>query len=68
MRGKLRCLGSALDLKKRFGSGYRLIVGLHKDQCIDSRSTEKIINELMRKSMNVRTGKSSVMMFEEVES
>ena len=66
VRGKLRCLGSALDLKNRFGSGYRLIVGLLKDQCIGSINVEKNIIDLLRKSMSVKTGKSPVMWFVEV--
>ena len=39
--GKLRCLGTQLHLKNKFGKGYRLNVSLHKDD-ISPTNIEKI--------------------------
>lgn len=56
VRGKLRCLGSPLELKRRFGSGYKLSLGLKKDPNIDEKTVQKNIVQLMRKSMTLKSG------------
>lgn len=56
MRGKLRCLGSPLELKRRFGSGYKISLGLRKDVDIDEKAVQENIVQLMRKSMTLKSG------------
>lgn len=57
VRGKLRCLGTPLELKRRFGSGYKLSIGIKKDRpFVDRRPIEKMLIDLMRKGLDVKTG------------
>lgn len=56
VRGKLRCLGSPLELKRRFGSGYKLSIGFRKDRQIDRQQAEQMLIDLMRKGLDVKTG------------
>lgn len=58
VRGKLRCLGSPLELKRRFGSGYKLSVGIRKDRSMERLSVMTMLIDLMRKSLDVTTGLS----------
>ena len=50
VRGQLRCLGTSLELKQRFGSGYKISVCFEPDG--QNRKNELI--ELLRKSMRPR--------------
>jgi hypothetical protein len=56
VRGKLRCLGSPLELKRRFGSGYKISLGLRKDVAVDQKTIQENIVQLMRKSMTLKSG------------
>eukprot|EP00889_Picochlorum_renovo_P000823 jgi/Picre1/27853/NNA_000817.t1 len=55
VRGKLRCLGSPLELKRRFGSGYKISLGLRKDVAVDQKTIQENIVQLMRKSMTLKS-------------
>lgn len=58
VRGKLRCLGSPLELKRRFGSGYKLSLGIRKDRPAERQQVERMLIDLMRKGLDVKTGMS----------
>ncbi len=52
--GELRCIGSQLHLKNKFGSGYRLVVQLTDDEASDSF----ILSEVSSLAVRVlRTGR-----------
>lgn len=58
VRGKLRCLGSPLELKQRFGSGYKLSLGIREDRPMERQRVVRMLIDLMRKGLDVKTGSS----------
>jgi len=50
VRGQLRCLGTSLELKQRFGSGYKISVCFEPD----GHNRKNNLVELLRKSMKPR--------------
>jgi ABC-type multidrug transport system ATPase subunit len=57
VRGTLRCLGTSLRLKSRFGSGYR--VSIHISEVDDQKCTQEVkrkIQDLFQLHLGVEIG------------
>ncbi|KAL3149709.1 hypothetical protein ABBQ38_013538 [Trebouxia sp. C0009 RCD-2024] len=46
-RGRLRCLGSGLHLKQKFGSGYRLSIQLQQDSDLSKEGHEQRLQDIV---------------------
>jgi len=73
VRGRLRCLGTSLRLKSRFGSGYRISIRIRQSKTskLDSGSVSDASNvlaeekarikSLFTRRLGVQSGKSSIL-------